>query len=87
MKYKLIIKNGLIVDPARSIESRGDVIMEDGIIVGSGPGATAAESEGARVIDADGMVVTPGFIDMHCHLREPGFEEKETIKTGSMAAA
>ena len=87
MKYKLIIKNGLIVDPARSIESRGDIIMEDGIIVGSGPGATAAESEGARVIDADGMLVTPGFIDMHCHLREPGFEEKETIKTGSMAAA
>ncbi|MDD4230443.1 MAG: amidohydrolase family protein, partial [Dehalococcoidales bacterium] len=87
MKYKLIIKNGLIVDPARSIASRGDVIIEDGIIVGSGPGATSAESEGASVINADGMVVTPGFIDMHCHLREPGFEEKETIKTGSMAAA
>lgn len=87
MKPKLILKNGLIIDPARSIEVRGDVAIEGGKIIGSGPGALASHSENAEVVELNGMIIAPGFIDIHCHLREPGFEDKETIKTGSMAAA
>lgn len=87
MKSKLILKDGLIIDPARSIEVRGDVVIEGGKIIDSGPGAAASHSENADVVELNGMIITPGFIDMHCHLREPGFEDKETIKTGSLAAA
>ena len=90
MKNRLIIKNGLIIDPARSIEETADLIIEKGKIVASGTGLASLnndDKENTEVIDAQGMIVAPGFIDMHCHLREPGFEDKETIKTGCRAAA
>ena len=63
----------------------GDVVIEDGRI--TRVEANAAPPEGAQVIDAEGMVVSPGFIDLHCHLRDPGLEYKETIASGTRAAA
>ncbi|MBO4238274.1 dihydroorotase [Pseudonocardia alni] len=62
-----------------------DVLVADGVVAGIGTGLTAPE--GAEVLDADGAVLLPGFVDLHVHLREPGGEESETIETGSRAAA
>jgi dihydroorotase len=80
----LLIKNGYVVDPASGREGPSDVRIQDGIIqaVGRNLDATSAE-----VINATGLVVTPGLIDMHVHLREPGIEHSETIETGARAAA
>ena len=81
---KLLIKNGTVIDPASDRNSRFDLLVEDERIVKVAPEITDSAD---RVIDAQGLDVVPGFIDLHVHLREPGFEYKETIKTGSMAAA
>ncbi|MDQ2949803.1 MAG: dihydroorotase [Acidobacteriota bacterium] len=82
---KLAIRNGRVIDPASGLDSIRDVILEDGRIAAIGDAlATAA---GVEVFDASGMIVAPGFIDMHVHLREPGFEYAETIESGSRAAA
>jgi dihydroorotase len=81
---KLLIENGRVVDPASRLDGIADVLIENDRIVGVGPQLTAA---GAERFDASGLVVAPGFIDMHVHLREPGFEHSETIETGSRAAA
>ncbi len=80
----ILIKGGRVVDPSRDIDKVADVLIEDGKILGVDNGI---ELEHAEVIDATGMVVCPGFIDLHTHLREPGFEYKETIATGTAAAA
>src|SRR6266436_3814246 len=80
----LLIKNGRVIDPASDHDGVADVWIEDGIIKGVGPGLS---SPGVQVFDATGLVVAPGFIDMHVHLREPGFEHAETIETGARAAA
>ena len=81
---RLLIKNGRVIDPASGHDGVADVWIEDGVIKGVGAGLTAAGSE---VFDATGLIVAPGFIDMHVHLREPGFEHAETIESGSRAAA
>ena len=80
----LVIKNGRVIDPASGHDAIADVWIEDGAIKGVGAGISA---QGASVFDASGLIVTPGFIDMHVHLREPGFEHAETIETGARAAA
>jgi dihydroorotase len=81
----LLIKNGHIIDPANEIDQKLDILVSDGKIVRSGkPGSIL--SNGAQVIDAAGRLIVPGLIDMHVHLREPGFEYKETIATGTAAA-
>lgn len=80
----IVIKNGRVIDPSQDIDKVADVLIEDGKILGVDNGI---ELEHAEVIDASGMVVCPGFIDLHTHLREPGFEYKETIATGTAAAA
>jgi dihydroorotase len=80
----LVIKNGRVVDPANGVDGVQDVLVVDGAITRVGPSLAA---DGARVIDARGRVVCPGFIDIHVHLREPGFEYKETVATGTRAAA
>lgn len=81
---RLLIKNGRVIDPSSKHDAIADVVIVDGCIaqVGSNLDAT-----GADVFDASGMIVAPGFIDMHVHLREPGIEHAETIETGSRAAA
>jgi dihydroorotase len=80
----LVIKNGRVIDPASGTDRVADVLIVEGRIAGIAPGLS---SPNAQVFDATGMVVAPGFIDMHVHLREPGFEHAETIESGSRAAA
>ncbi|MHB1415144.1 MAG: dihydroorotase [Chloroflexota bacterium] len=84
----VIIKGGRIVDPSQDLDTTGDLLIRDGRVAGIGGEAKGelAASADAYSFDATGMVVAPGFIDLHCHLREPGFEEKETVATGSRAA-
>jgi dihydroorotase len=77
-----VIKNGRVIDPASRFDGVADVLIEDGVIRGVGPALS-----GSEVFDASGLIVAPGFIDMHVHLREPGFEHAETIESGSRAAA
>ena len=81
---KLLIKNGRIIDPASGFDQVADLLIEDGLISGIGQTLT---SPGAELFDASGMIVAPGFLDIHVHLREPGFEHAETIETGAKAAA
>ena len=81
---KILLKGGRVIDPSRGYDMVGDVLIDGGVI------AAVAESSGAEdaeVIDVSKKIVAPGLIDIHCHLREPGFERKETIATGTMAAA
>ena len=80
------IKGGRLIDPANNRDEKGDILIRDGRIVEIDTSGTPAHS-GEEVIDADGMWVLPGLIDMHAHLREPGFEYKEDIFTASRAAA
>src|SRR6202521_3427829 len=80
----MVIKNGRVIDPASETDRIADVLIVDGKIAGVAPNLSAP---GADIFDATGMVVAPGFIDMHVHLREPGFEHAETIESGSRAAA
>ena len=80
----ILIKSGRVIDPSQGIDRVADVAIADGKILGVD---SAVDLEHAEVIDATGMVVCPGFIDLHTHLREPGFEYKETIATGTAAAA
>src|SRR5271157_4666256 len=80
----LLIRNGRVIDPASGYDGVADVWIENGVVKGVGVGLTAS---GANVFDATGLIVAPGFIDMHVHLREPGFEHAETIESGSRAAA
>src|SRR5678815_5870743 len=82
---RLLIKNGRVIDPASRHDSVADVWIEDGVI--KGVGSNLAAAAGAEVIDASGLIVAPGFIDMHVHLREPGFEHAENIESGAKAAA
>ncbi len=79
----ILIKGGTVVDPGRS-NGPSDVLIEDGKIAAVGPKLKAPVD--AKVLDATGKVVLPGFIDLHVHFREPGFEYKETIQTGTAAA-
>ena len=80
----LLIQNGRVVDPANSRDQTADLLIENGKIAAIG---RALPRNGATVLDAKGMVVCPGFVDMHVHLREPGFENAETIASGTRAAA
>ena len=81
----ILIKGGRVIDPSRGIDKIADLLIEGGAI--KGIEGTIATPDGSTVIDAKGLVVCPGFIDLHCHLREPGFEYKETIASGTRAAA
>ncbi len=80
----LLIKNGRVIDPAANIDAAQDVLIDKGAIAKVGANLSA---EGAEVFDATGLIVAPGFIDLHCHLREPGQELSETIETGTKSAA
>ena len=82
---KLLIRGGRVLDPSTRLDGRLDILVVDGRI--AAVGKRLAAGEGTPVLDATGLVVAPGFVDMHVHLREPGFEERETIATGGRAAA
>ena len=81
----VLIAGGRVIDPSQGIDGTADVLLEDGIVRAVGRNLPA--SEGAIVLEANGRIVCPGFVDLHCHLREPGLEYKETIATGTRAAA
>ena len=83
----LIIKNGRVLDPANAIDGVRDLYVKDGVIAAVCKEGETYELAGADVIDAKGMYVMPGLIDLHVHFREPGFEYKETIETGSKSCA
>lgn len=81
----LLIKNGHVIDPSQNLDEKLDILVTDGIIKEIGKKLTAPK--GADVIDAKGLLATPGLIDMHVHLRDPGLEYKEDIVSGTRAAA
>ena len=83
MSEAILIRGGRVIDPASDFDALADVLVRDGVIAQIGPGLSA---EGARSIDARGCIVAPGFVDLHAHLREPGFEQKGTIASETAAA-
>jgi len=92
MVREIVLKNGRIIDPDNNLDVVGDILIREGVIASSGPAAAGdrgrpAGGEAVRVVDCSGKWLVPGLIDMHVHLREPGEEYKETIATGTRAAA
>src|SRR2546430_17546136 len=85
MPSPIVLAGGRVIDPARGVDRVADVLIMDGCIAAVGQGVGCPE--GARVIDVAGGVVAPGFVDLHCHLREPGQDHKETLRSGLAAAA
>jgi len=88
----LLVRGVRIIDPSQDIDRIGDLLISEGRVVEmGGPGAIrpsrGRSARKTKTLDATGLVLCPGFIDLHCHLREPGFEDKETIATGTKAAA
>ena len=82
----MLIKGSRVIDPGQKLDGLTDILIQDGKIAAVG-GVSDGVPEGCQVIDAGGLTACPGFVDLHCHLREPGFEYKETIATGTQAAA
>ncbi|MEX0669688.1 MAG: dihydroorotase [Pirellulales bacterium] len=82
----LLIRGGRVVDPSQNIDRVDDVLVRDGQVVAIGHGDGQPLGKADETIDAAGLVVAPGLVDMHVHLREPGREEDETIETGTQAA-
>ncbi len=80
----LLVRNGRVLDPAQELDGISDVLLEDGRVTRI---ARGLQSPGSTVLDASGLIVAPGLIDIHVHLREPGREDEETIQSGSEAAA
>lgn len=83
MSETILIRGGRVIDPASGFDSVSDVLVTNGAVERINPGI---EAPGARVVEARGCLVTPGFVDLHTHLREPGFEQKGTIATETLAA-
>src|SRR5712691_95309 len=84
----LLISNGRVLDPASGADALRDVLLDGDRIAAVAPqGQLAARAKDAEIFDAVNFIVAPGFIDLHCHLREPGGESSETIETGTRAAA
>jgi dihydroorotase len=84
MPSRVLFRGVRLVDPASGHDGVTDVLVEDETVAEVGPGLSGS---GARRIDGDGLVLAPGLVDLHAHLREPGFEHKETVETGTRAAA
>ena len=87
MMKPLLIQGGRIIDPSQGIDETGSLLITEGKISWLGKGEATPPQPDYDVLHAQGLIVCPGFVDLHCHLRQPGFEEKETIATGTRAAA
>ncbi len=85
MARDLLLRGGTIVDPSQGIERVGDVLLRDGRVAECG--GSIGTPDGAEIVDCTGLVVAPGMIDVHVHLREPGREDVETVATGAHSAA
>src|SRR5580700_9954938 len=84
----LLIKNGRVLDPASKTDAAQDILLDgEKIVELAAPGKLTSDHKNAKVFDATGLIVAPGFIDLHAHLREPGQESSETIETGTRGAA
>ncbi|HEX7474744.1 MAG TPA: dihydroorotase [Dehalococcoidales bacterium] len=83
----ILIQNVQIIDPSQKIHEIGSILITDGKIAWLGKADERPPTSGYTIIEANNLIACPGFIDLHCHLRDPGFEEKETIATGTAAAA
>ena len=81
---KILVQGGRVIDPANNVDGQLDVLIEDGRIIEVG---AKLKADGAKIVDAGGKLVTPGLVDMHVHLRDPGYEYKEDIVSGTRAAA
>jgi len=87
MMKSLFIQGGRVIDPSQGIDETGSLLITEGKISWLGKGEATPPQPDYDVLHAQGLVVCPGFVDLHCHLRQPGFEDKETIATGTRAAA
>src|SRR5580704_2820469 len=88
IQHMLLIKNGRVIDPASKTDAVQDILLDgENIVELAAHGKLASDHKNAEVFDATGLIVAPGFIDLHAHLREPGQESSETIETGTRAAA
>jgi dihydroorotase len=83
----LLFQNARLIDPSQNFDSPGSILITGSKIAWLGAGDQKPDTRDYTVIDVKGLILCPGFIDLHCHLRDPGFEEKETIATGTLAAA
>ena len=83
----LLLRGARLVDPSQGLNEIGDVLVVDGKVEGIGRLGDVRRDGDLETVDCAGQVVSPGFVDVHCHLREPGREEVETIATGARAAA
>ena len=84
---KPLLIRGHIIDPGQGIDEIGSLLITEGRIAWLGKGGVTPPQPDYDILYAQGLIVCPGFVDLHCHLRQPGFEEKETIATGTQAAA
>ena len=82
---KILLKNGHLIDPANQLDKKGDILIEDGVITAIDK--IEINNFDGEMIDLAGKIVSPGWMDMHVHLREPGREDEETVKSGCLAAA
>ena len=88
MTRAILLKGGRLVDPSQKMDEIGDLLVTDGVVEAIGRiGDVRRDGEALETIDCSGRIVSPGFVDVHCHLREPGREEVETIASGARAAA
>src|SRR5271155_3810292 len=83
----LVIRGGHLIDPAAGVDARKDLLLKDGRVAEIASPGKCKQANGAEVLDATGLIVAPGLVDIHVHLREPGQGYKETIATGTAAAA
>ncbi|MEX0992092.1 MAG: amidohydrolase family protein [Actinomycetota bacterium] len=85
MPERTIFRGVRLVDPAAGRDEHADVVVVDGVIESVDPAGKGSGT--GEIVEGDGLVLAPGFVDLHCHLREPGWEDRETVETGSRAAA
>ena len=84
---KVLIKNGKLINPATNFEGIVDISIQDGLIKEISPSISSDYFEYDDIVDAKGMIVSPGLIDIHSHFRDPGFTQKEDLVSGAHAAA